>query len=381
MTSDSPPVLGGSIEVFHIASGDLWAGAEVQLLSLCKQLQRPENIMVSAVLLNKGTLQERLMEAGIRVLVLDETKLTSLKIVQKLRLIFEEYSPDIIHTHRQKENILASVANFLSVKAINIRTQHGAPEFDQTKLTWKRQLQKKLDQLCGRYLQKKVIAVSGELKEKLLNVFPEEHVLVVENGVDEEQLIHSRANASFRINQPDAIHIGIVGRLSPVKRVDIFIDIAETFLKRRELDRKIYFHIVGDGPLMESLRILVSEKALTHAVMFHGHVENTAPYIKSFDALVMCSDHEGLPMTLLEAIVLNTPIVSHNAGALTHLFRREEGGILSEKHEPESYKNALCDILNGQVLIQPVVKNISAKQNAAQILLLYQSLLQEASEV
>jgi len=381
MTSDSSPSSGVSIDVLHVASGDLWAGAEAQLYSLCKQLQRLDNITVSAVLLNNGSLQERLMEADVRVIVLDETQLTSIEIFQKLRGVFKEHKPDIIHTHRQKENILASIANFFSVKALNVRTQHGAPEFDQTKLTWKRRLQKKLDQLCGRYLQKKVIAVSDELKEKLLDVFPDEHVLVVENGVDEEQLIHCRANASFRINQPDAIHIGIVGRLSPVKRVDIFIDIAETFLKRRIFQKKVYFHIVGDGPLMKPLRVLVNEGKLTDAVVFHGHVENTAPYIKSFDVLVMCSDHEGLPMTLLEAIVLNTPIVSHNAGALTHILHRKEGGLLSEKHKPESYTDALVDIINGSVHIQPVVKDISAKQNTAQIHTLYETLLQEAREV
>jgi glycosyltransferase involved in cell wall biosynthesis len=95
----------------------------------------------------------------------------------------------------------------------------------------------------------------------------------------------------------------------------------------------------------------------------------------------MCSDHEGLPMTLLEAMALGTPIVSYNAGALSPYFLKECGGMLSTAHDSEAYseglKKLLADnvkrdaiILDGQKAVREL---FSANINAEKILNVYQA--------
>ena len=69
------------VRVLHIASGDLWAGAEVQLFTLAKALKDNTNTIVDIVLLNYGTLEKKLLGKGINVIVFDETKLSSLAIL------------------------------------------------------------------------------------------------------------------------------------------------------------------------------------------------------------------------------------------------------------------------------------------------------------
>ena len=82
-----------SIHVLHIASGDLWAGAEVMLYTLAKTLYKELNTQVSIVLLNHGILEQRLRNCGVSVNVLDESRLSSFQILQQLNKIIDDFKP------------------------------------------------------------------------------------------------------------------------------------------------------------------------------------------------------------------------------------------------------------------------------------------------
>ncbi len=72
------------VNVLHIASGDLWAGAEVQLFTLAKALENNTNTKVHIILLNHGRLEKELISCGIDVTVLDESTLNGFQILHKL---------------------------------------------------------------------------------------------------------------------------------------------------------------------------------------------------------------------------------------------------------------------------------------------------------
>jgi hypothetical protein len=55
----------------HITSGDLWAGAEMQLYTLAKEINRDDNIELSIILFNHGILEEKLLGEDIRTNVVD----------------------------------------------------------------------------------------------------------------------------------------------------------------------------------------------------------------------------------------------------------------------------------------------------------------------
>jgi len=362
------------LKVIQVASGDLWGGAEAQINTLCKYLSRDPDTHVEVILLNHGELERRLKSNGIPVTVFDESQLSTIESFLRLKQSFKVKQPSVIHTHRQKENILASLANRFSARAACVRTQHGAPEFDYTWSQWKNKLQIELDRFCGRYLQKAVVAVSDELKQKLHAQFSCAHVEVIENGVDLELLADIKPNTHFRSSEPGCYHIGIVGRLVPVKRVDLFLDMAKVLLDDHQLDKPLRFHVIGDGPLRAGLERQCADLDLQSRVTFHGHINEVAKYIKSLDVLLMCSDHEGLPMTLLEAIALGTPIVSHNAGALVAPFSACEGGVLSEDHAPESYAKSITGLLTNARGIATLTTDISAEKNASMVFDLYRKL-------
>jgi len=364
---------GKALKVMQVVSGDLWGGAEAQVFTLCRCLLMNQQVDLFVLILNNGVLKDRLEQLGVTVYLCDERELGAGALVSKMRQLLLRVRPDVIHTHGPKQNSLASIANFFSVNATCVRTQHSEPEFS---FGFSQHVQFWLDWFCGRFLQQRIISVSEELAIKLSARYPRSRITVIENGVDLDSISSRLKAAPFKNDQSKAVHIGLIGRLVPVKRVDLFIEMAAYCLRSDEVaEMELVFHIMGDGGLREELERQAEQLGVSSRnLVFHGHVNDIEHYMRSLDLLVMCSDHEGLPMTLLEAMALGVPAVGHNVGALRAYFERGEGGVLSEGHSSESYaktvinclKNDLSTvILRGQHLVQ---REFSAKRNAKRIL-------------
>ena len=173
-----------ALNVVHIASGDLWAGAEVQLYTLARKLAESPDINVTVALLNHGKLEQELTRAGINVVVVDETTAGALMIMVQLTRIIRRSGADIIHTHRSKENILGSLAGLFAGGVPSIRTVHGAPEHKPSVKQPGKYVIAMLDYLSARFLQKAIVAVSNDLLSMLENKFPPGKLYVIRNGID-----------------------------------------------------------------------------------------------------------------------------------------------------------------------------------------------------
>lgn len=358
--------------VLHVASGDLWAGAEVQLFTLATTLQNNFNTKVTVALMNFGELERRLRSAGVSVIVIDEKRLNSLRVFLRLLKLIRDLKPDIVHTHRTKENILGSLAAFITGCRHSIRTLHGAPEHlpgwrKPTKylLVW-------LDQMTGRYLQDFIIAVTYPLAEQVKDIYPGNKIRVVENGLNISSALKAHKIA------PSKFIIGFAGRLVGVKRVDIIIKIARELLDQYpefEFEVRIY----GDGPLKEELEQLNKAMGTEEVISFRGHSNNIHEEIQQMNTFLMTSDHEGLPMSLLEAMLLGVPIIAHAVGGIPKLLREGENGIMIKSQDPQDYANWIHQLANDHELCNRISKkamlyateNYSAESNAKNYLSIY----------
>lgn len=358
-------IVNRRIKVMHIISGDLWAGAEVQAYTLLKELQPLLDLHV--ILMNNGELAERLIARKIPVSVLDESRMSAAKILLQMRRIMLMFKPDIVHTHRQKENILGALANLFSTRSPSVRTSHGAPEFAAKGL---RRVQVALDRWIGSYLQQGIISVSGDLAEKLKKKFPPEKIWTIPNGIDVEK-IKEEAGTSQKANQE--LHIGIIGRLEPVKRVDIFLNMAALLMERCH-EKQLMFHIIGDGSLRQPLEVQSNRMGLNDRVIFYGHRKDIPSRINGLDVVVMCSDHEGTPMTALETLALGVPLVGHNVGGLREILEPYPH-LLVDDHTPQGYAAAVARVLEKRTGKVELAPKYLAAHNAVLTTELYASLL------
>lgn len=324
------------MRVLHVLSGDLWAGAEVQAFTLITTLREQLGCEVAAVLMNDGLLADRLRQRGVAVLVLPESRLGAVRILSALRTFMLHWRPDIVHTHRQKENILGSLANRLASRAPSLRTVHGANEHLLSGLgNLHRRILRRFDHWCGVHLQQRVIAVTGELAASLSDVFPPASVVLAENGIDVAATRAQVRPVPIRTGRPGAVHIGIAGRLVAVKRVDLFLECA-ALLCGRWPERDWRFHVFGDGPLRQSLQARATALGIGPQTTFHGHRDDIIACVAALDVLLMCSDHEGLPMTLLESLAVGTPVVAHAVGGMKEALQGDPAALV-QVHEAAHY--------------------------------------------
>jgi L-malate glycosyltransferase len=362
-------IVNRSLRVMHIVSGDLWAGAEAQAFTLLRQLNHEVSLIV--IVLNHGELSRRLSDVGISVRILPETSMSSVGIFFSLVGEVFRFRPDIVHTHRQKENILGAIAfainRLLGRAGVSVRTVHGASEYVPKGLG---RLQAALNVALGRWVQSAIIAVSEDLKKQLEPIYGQKRLVLVRNGVDCGSLKSVDLGSK---DQMEGFCIGIIGRLEPVKRVDIFLQMAAILLKEAP-NIPWQFHIFGEGRLAPELKQMAVQLDIANCVLFHGQVNSIAPYLVSLKALVMCSDHEGTPMTALEAMGLEVPIIAHKVGGLFELLHSEPRALV-DVHTPEGYAKSLISFAHNPFVPVRLPNEYTAEYNSYQILNLYRQLL------
>ncbi|MEO6200538.1 MAG: glycosyltransferase, partial [Cryobacterium sp.] len=128
---------------------------------------------------------------------------------------------------------------------------------------------------------------------------------VRQTGADCAGTVPGRATALTAASAPTTFVT--VGRLSPEKNHARLI---RSFAAVHSAHPETRLIIIGDGPLLEQLGRLIVELGLAAAVVMTGHQQNPYAIMAASDCFVLSSDYEGQPMVLLEALILDLPVVT-----------------------------------------------------------------------
>jgi glycosyltransferase involved in cell wall biosynthesis len=209
-------------------------------------------------------------------------------------------------------------------------------------------------------------------------------IVTIPNGVDTERvrstLTSGEAKEKLGIER-DCPVLGTAGRLEPIKRLDLFLRAAELISLEQPAAR---FVIAGDGSEEARLKNLARTLAIQDRVLFLGHRSDIADVLRALDVLVLCSDHEGLPMILLEALSLGVPVVARRVGGIPEVLEDGVNGVLVDSPHPAALAARCLEVLAdessrlrfAQAGVRLVLGNYAAAGTAAQVARLYRSLLQ-----
>lgn len=332
-----------ALRICHVASGDLWAGAEVQTVQLLTELQKDPTLHVQAIVLNKGTLYDRLVAAGINTHLVDEGVLSSFEISRRLYEFNKRWRPDVVHTHRIKENCLGGLAAALSNIPVILHTVHGLQEA----LGGWEHMKWKCYSLVSSQVTKRVasglIGVSSEIASFLGKKFPNTQITCIHNGIIND--IPARTDMPETTREQigiaeTAFVVGSVGRLSPVKGIEYLIQ-AVSLLVHEQGIKSIQVAIVGGGPLQKSLETLSQNLAVAEHVKFIGERQDVPSLLRLFDVFAMPSLHEGLPMALLEAMRAGCPVVASAVGGIPEVIRDGNEGVLVPPKDSSALAQAI----------------------------------------
>jgi glycosyltransferase involved in cell wall biosynthesis/protein-tyrosine-phosphatase len=341
----SRPVTTRRLRVCHVMSADLWAGAEVQLATTASYLVKQPDVELTAVLFNDGPLAAELRRLGVPVTILDERRRLAIGILRSLTRVLREHPVDVVHTHRYKDTVLGGIAARAAGVPALIRTVHGRSEALRGWQWTKFQAYAALDRLVLARFADHIIAVSGRIAESLARRgYPPGTVVHIPNGVDLRKIRPSRSPDEVRRElgiAPGSPLVGTVGRLSPVKGQAHFLRAASLVLRK---ERGARFVIVGDGPLRRELVAASRQLRIDHACVFVGERTDVYDLVAAMDVFVLPSLDEGIPMALLEAMALGTPVVATAVGGVPDVVTHRASGLLVDPGDEQGLAEGCLEL-------------------------------------
>ena len=369
-----PPI---DMTILHVFSGDLWAGTEKMACTLLRRLQGHSDLELLALSLNDGTLSRALQEAGIATLVIPESRHSFGEIFLRALHHLKGRKIKIIHAHGYKQNLLALlIGRCKGVKCL-ISTLHGLSESYPIRPPSKDSIgfKTQMDYFLLRRAYTQAIAVSHDIKNVLISRhgFDEAKIKVIYNGIEIPKL------KAMRRAENSAIHVGTVGRMVPVKDFGLFLEIAAVLRKKMV---NVRFSILGEGPLKEELMRRVKDLQLEGMVEFEVPRADPQEYYESLDLYMNTSVHEGIPLSILEAMASGIPVVAPQVGGIPEIITHGEHGLLVNSRNPEEFANRCLELIRdpqhriamGRKAYERVASSFSSNQMAEAYRRLYHSL-------
>ena len=147
----------------------------------------------------------------------------------------------------------------------------------------------------------------------------------------------------------------------------------------KEKTKYIKFHLAGEGPERAKLQDLIQQYGLNETFVLQGHIEDMLPFYRSLDLYLNTSVHEGIPMSILEAMAHGLPVVAPNVGGIGEVVDNGKDGYLIETRDPEVfaekcfllYENKQLRRRMARAAREKIVKSFSVENMAAQYHELY----------
>jgi glycosyltransferase involved in cell wall biosynthesis len=384
MTSNGRVGQRSPVRVCHFASGDLWAGAEVQVVTLLGALKQFPDLELSALLLNSGRMADALTLRGIPVTVCDESRLGIVQLLWAATDRLKEIRPHILHSHRYKEHILGALAGKLSHNPLTVQTYHGLEENLPGWAGFKMNLYNGINVAVGKATADGIVGVSSEITNILEGRYPSADVRCIRNGIDLAQVVPTVERSATRAQlgvAPDTFVVGTVGRLMPIKGFEYLIE-AFAQLRRQQGPHESKLVIVGDGPSRAVLEQCAESHGLSHDVKFLGMRTDVYNLMRAFDVFALSSLHEGVPMVLLEAMALGVPIVASRVGGIPEILEDCTEAVLVPAKDPEALSRAIRVVAGSSELRAELIRaarvrvetQFSIQSSAAKMREMYRSL-------
>ena len=267
-----------------------------------------------------------LESAGVRVLGIRRTSRLSprawVTIIRWLRL----HRVDVMHAHKFGANLAGVVIGRLTGVPV-IAHEHGLRASPSP-------ARRLADQLIGR-LAAVVLCVSEADRDRLVTTehLPPRKVRHVPLGVAApDAMPASRTEARRDLGLPvEGVVIVTTAVLRPEKRLDVLL---AAFAEVRSTTPDAVLLVMGDGPQRESLETQAATLALGRGVRFLGHRTDVPGVLAAADIGVLCSDHEGTPLALMEYMNAGLAIAATEVGGVPAMVRNEREGLLVPPGSP-----------------------------------------------
>jgi glycosyltransferase involved in cell wall biosynthesis len=310
----------------HIAANFEWGTAEaVQHNLLYKKQLESQGIITHQMPFQRSSL------------------IKNLAAIMQCRNFFEKEKFAIIHAHTETGGLITRMARPWNDKTKYLFTPHGMSFYKGSSLkTWL------LYYPVERWICSRMSAVLAMNKEEfdMLEAWNKDDAKYIHGfGLDVGAVQNISANVTAKRAQlgipQDAFLILAIGELNENKN-------HETIIRAlAKIPEQVYCLICGEGPLKKHLEEICTLYGLSDRVIFAGYRRDIIEIIHSADLFAFPSYHEGLPVSLMEAMAAGLPVVCSGIRGNVDLIEEGKGGFLCKPDDIDSFADRMrvliCD--------------------------------------
>lgn len=334
------------MKVLLVGPGKVHGGVESHILSLVEGF-RGTDVECHVVMLN-GTWSI----PGVPLQVLHKRFRGDWQAVTRIRDLVREASIDILHTHYLGPNLYGRIAARLCRNTGLITTAHfsnsgGIVRPGKKKPTLADEGAFWLDTVMAHGCDR-IVVPSDVIRTPLARVrYPSNRIVTIPHGLDLNRFRINReeggrARAELGIPE-DAVAIGVIGRLVPVKNIPMFLSAMERVMAGSK--ERVVAVVVGDGPLRAALEEQAQGPGLRGRVHFTGFRGDVERMLAALDVVAVSSDSELAPLGAWEAMAAGRPVVATSVGALTATIHAGQNGLLVKPGDVEGMAEALTALV------------------------------------
>jgi glycosyltransferase involved in cell wall biosynthesis len=235
------------------------------------------------------------------------------------------FKPHVIHTHTAKAGFLGRIASLLSFHpSIRVHTFHGhllSGYFG----SFKRSLVVLAERILA-MLTHQLLAVGDKVRQDLLlaGIGKPEKFGLMPPGLEIGNLQTKKDAMGFFGLSNQTLQCAFIGRVTQIKRPDRFLDVVSEIQER---GLPIEFFIAGDGELLQNCRERISCEDLPVKVL--GWQSDIEQVLSATDIVILTSDNEGTPLSLIQAGMAGLPVVTTRVGSVPEVVLDGITGIVT----------------------------------------------------
>jgi len=353
-------------------------GKERRMLELIKGLKNQKELFdIYLVSLTDTVEYEYVYELPITFEIIRRKHKKDLSVIFKLKKIISSFKPDIIHSWSTMASIYLSVSNLFNriplvngvladaYANLNFRDKH----FLRVKLT---------TPFSAMFVANSEAGIRSYKT-------PLNKSICIYNGIDFSRFENLRPAAEMEneiLGSPknDRIIFGMVAGFDERKDFETLIKAA---IKICEMRKDLIFLLIGNGPLLESLKAGVPANLLGAQIIFTGKRRDIESILQIVDIGLLITFYEGISNSIIEYMAMGKPVIATKGGGTVELVNDGVNGWLVEQRNEAQIIEKMKQLLNdkgrrvemGQNGYHWVRKQFDIKEKTNQYINLYKKLL------
>ena len=327
------------INILHLIATLEVGGAEKQLASLVKRIDRTRYNPTVCCLVKGGPFEKEFREAGIRYFVLGKQFKFDFTVIFKLISLIRQEKPDILHTWMFTSNSFGRITGIIARVPIIISSEMCID-------IWKNRFHFFLDSLLS-YFTARIVCVSEGVKEfyREHTFIPHGKLITIYNGVEtvgETNIVVEKKKKEFGLRHENIV-ITTIGRMAQQKGIKYLLYAVPKVIENVPEAR---FLIVGEGREKEKLENILCNLNIHEYVIMSGLRADVKEILSFTDIFVLPSLFEGLPNVIMEAMAARKPVIATRIHGSDELVVNNETGILVPPRNPGALVDAIINLLN-----------------------------------